>query len=227
MARSVVMLVEDDRDMRGVLQVALQEHGYDVVAAANGTQALNKFREAPPHLMILDLGLPDIDGVDVAVNVRKKYELPIIVLSARGDEEQQIKALDAGANDFVTKPFREGELMARVRAALRSGARTREYGELEVGDVRMDTVARRVYVKDEEVTLTPIEFKLLHLLLCEGGRVVTHRELLCQVWGQHCSDQVQYLRVFMRQLRSKIEEDAAQPRRLVTVLGVGYRLSHY
>jgi two-component system KDP operon response regulator KdpE len=117
--------------------------------------------------------------------------------------------------------------MARVRAALRSGARPKEYGELEVGDVRMDTVARRVYVRDEEVTLTPTEFKLLHLLLCESGRVVTHRELLCQVWGPHCSDHVQYLRVFMRQLRTKIEQDAARPRRLVTVLGIGYRLSHY
>jgi two-component system KDP operon response regulator KdpE len=226
MSRSVVLLVEDDHEMRGVLKTALQDRGYEVVAAASGTQALNTFREAPPHLMILDLGLPDIDGVDVAARVRKRYELPIIVLSARGDEEQQIKALDAGANDFVTKPFREGELMARVRAALRNGPKARELGELVVGDVRMDTMARRVFVGEKEVTLTPTELKLLHLLLCEGGRVVTHRELLCQVWGAHAAEEVQYLRVFMRQLRAKIEEDASRPRRLVTVLGIGYRLAH-
>ena len=226
-SRPVVLLVEDDRDMRNVLQVALHGRGYEVVEAANGTQALAKFREAPPNLMILDLGLPDIDGVDVALNVRQRYELPIIVLSARGEEDQQVRALDAGANDYVTKPFREGELMARVRAALRYGPRAREYGELEVGDVRMDTVGRRVYVKDVEVQLTPTEFKLLHLLLCEGGRVVTHRQLLCGVWGASCSNEVQYLRVYMRQLRTKIEDNAARPRRIVTVLGVGYRLAHY
>jgi two-component system KDP operon response regulator KdpE len=226
MSSSVVLLVEDDRDMRRVLQVALRGRGYEVVAAANGTQALNSVQEAPPHLMILDLGLPDIDGVDVAANVRKKHELPIIVLSARGEEEQQIKALDAGANDFVTKPFREGELMARVRAALRHAPRAQEQRELEVGDIRMDTVSRQVFVKDEEVALTPIEFKLLQLLLCEGGRVLRHRDLLCQVWGPQCAEEVQYLRVFMRQLRAKIEDDAARPRRLVTVLGVGYRLAH-
>jgi two-component system KDP operon response regulator KdpE len=226
MSSSVVLLVEDDRDMRRVLQVALRGRGYEVVTAANGTQALNSVQEAPPHLMILDLGLPDIDGVDVATNVRKKHELPIIVLSARGEEEQQIKALDAGANDYVTKPFREGELMARVRAALRHAPRAQEQRELEVGDIRMDTVSRQVFVKDEEVALTPIEFKLLQLLLCEGGRVLRHRDLLRQVWGPQCSDEVQYLRVFMRQLRAKIEDDAARPRRLVTVLGVGYRLAH-
>jgi two-component system, OmpR family, KDP operon response regulator KdpE len=223
--RPVVLLVEDDRDMRNVLHVALQARGYDVMVAGSGAQALAKFREAPPNLMILDLGLPDMDGVDVALNVRRRYELPIIVLSARGEEEQQVKALDAGANDYVTKPFREGELMARVRAALRFAPRSREYGEIEVGDIRMDTVERQAFVKDVEVNLTPTEFKLLHLLLCEGGRIVTHRQLLRQVWGPNCDNEVQYLRVYMRQLRGKVEEDGARPRRILTALGVGYRVS--
>jgi two-component system KDP operon response regulator KdpE len=220
----MVLLVEDDRDMRKVLRVALAGRGYDVVEAATGAQAMLKFREAPPNVMILDLGLPDMDGVEVAAYVRRQHDLPIIVLSARGEEEHHIKALDAGANDYVTKPFREGELMARVRAALRYGPRKREYRELEMGDVRMDTVGRKVFVNHVEVDLTPTEFKLLHVLLCEGGRVVTHRQLLSEVWGASHSAEVQYLRVFMRQLRAKIEDDASQPRRIVTALGVGYRL---
>jgi two-component system KDP operon response regulator KdpE len=225
MSRPVVLLVEDDRDMRNVLRIALRGRGYDVVEAATGSQAMAKFREATPNVMILDLGLPDVDGVDVALNVRREHDLPIIVLSARGEEEQQIRALDAGANDYVTKPFREGELMARVRAALRYGPTGREYRELEVGDVRMDAVERRVFVKQVEVELTPTEFKLLHLLLREGGRVVTHRQLLCEVWGPSCSNEVQYLRVFMRQLRAKIEDNASRPKRIVTALGVGYRVA--
>lgn len=225
MGRPVVLLVEDDRNMRSILSIALHGRGYEVLEAATGAQALAKLREAAPHLVILDLGLPDMDGVEFAENVRRVHEMPIIVLSARAQEEQQIKALDAGANDYVTKPFREGELMARVRAALRHGPRAREYRELEVGDIRMDMVARRVLVKDAEVELTPIEFKLLHVLVSEEGRVVTHSQLLSEVWGPNAKDEVQYLRVYMRQLRTKIEEDAARPKRILTALGVGYRVA--
>jgi len=220
----VVLVVEDDRDMRSALGVALRGRGYDVVEASTGSQALAKFREAPPNLMILDLGLPDIDGIDVTLRVRHEHELPIIVLSARSEEEQQVRALDAGANDFVSKPFREGELMARVRAALRYAPRAREYGEIEVGDIRMDTVRRRAFVNDVEVELTPTEFKLLHVLISEAGRVVTHQQLLTEVWGASCKNEVQYLRVYMRQLRTKVEENATRPKRIMTVLGVGYRV---
>jgi two-component system, OmpR family, KDP operon response regulator KdpE len=223
--RPVVLLVEDDREMRGVLGVALRGRGYDVIEAATGRQALAKLREAPPNLMILDLGLPDIDGVDVATQVRHEHQLPIIILSARGEEAQQIKALDAGANDFVTKPFREGELMARVRAALRYAPSGRDLGEVEVGDIRMDTVQRQVYVNDVEIELTPTEFKLLHVLLSEAGRVVTHQHLLSEVWGPSHENEVQYLRVYMRQLRAKIEENASRPKRILTALGVGYRVA--
>jgi two-component system KDP operon response regulator KdpE len=224
MARPVVLLVEDDRDMRNVLCVALQGRGYDVVAAASGWQALAKLRQAPADVMILDLGLPDMDGVLVASSVRQHHVLPIIVLSARRDEGQQVLAFDAGANDYVTKPFREAELMARVRAALRYGQSAREYTELKVGDIRMDTVDRRVFLQDVEIPLSPIEFKLLRLLLSESGGVVTHGRLLREVWGPESRNELQYLRVYMRQLRVKVEEDAARPKRILTALGVGYRL---
>jgi len=221
-SRPVVLLVEDDRDMRGVLRLALRGRGYDVVEASNGSQALTKLREAPPSLMILDLGLPDIDGIDVTLMVRHRYELPIIVLSGCSEESQQIRALDAGANDYVTKPFREGELMARVRTALRYGARTRAQDTLEVGNLRMDTLGRRLFVEGVEIVLSPTEFKLLHVLVSQVGRVVLHGQLLAEVWGADCKE-IQYLRVYMRQLRSKLEGDPARPRRLLTVLGVGYR----
>ena len=160
----------------------------------------------------------------MVVNLRRQHHFPIIALSARHEEEHQVRVLDAGADGYVTKPFREGELMARVRAALRH-ARGREYHELEIGDLRMDTVDHRVFLKNVEVKLTPIEFKLLHALLCESGRVVTHEQLLGKVWGPNYTNQVQYLRVFMRQLRVKLEEDAARPERILTALGVGYRLA--
>src|ERR1700743_948869 len=169
-SRPTVLLVEEDRNLRSGLLMALQGRGYEVVEAASGYQALAKTQEAPPHLMLLDLGLPDLDGVDVVVNLRRQHHFPIIALSARHAEEHQVRVLDAGADGYVTKPFREGELMARVRAALRH-ARGREYHELEIGDLRMDTVDHRVFLKNVEVKLTPIEFKLLHALLCESGRV--------------------------------------------------------
>lgn len=224
MPRPAILLVEDELDMRKVLAVAFQSRGYDVVEAATGAQALAKVREALPSVIIVDLGLPDMDGVDIVLDVRRQHGTPIIVLSARGEEYQQINALDAGANDYVTKPFREGELMARVRAALRYGRATRDSPELRVGNIVMDTVKRRVFVGEVEIELTPIEFKLLHLLAMEAGRVVTHRQLLGEVWGPGRVEEVQYLRTYMRQLRAKIEEDASRPTRIMTELGVGYRL---
>ena len=225
-SRPVILVVEDERDMRKVLLVALSSHGYEVVVAESGKQALLKVRDIPPNVLILDLGLPDMDGVQIVSAVRREHELPIIILSARNEEQQQIRALDAGANDYVTTPFREGELMARVRAAVRYGPRVREFRELTVGDIRIDAVRRRVFVKGVEVELTPIEFKLLHLLACEAGQVLTHHKLLREVWGPRRVEEVQYLRVYMKQLREKIEDNPSQPKRIVTALGVGYRLSH-
>jgi len=224
-SRPVVLVVEDDVEMRKVLVLAFQNHGYEVTEAGTGEQALAQVRDAPPSVMTLDLGLPDIHGVELALTIRRKHEFPIIVLSARAEEEQQIQALDAGANDYVTKPFREEELMARVRAALRLGPRVREQRQLALGDIRMDTIGRRVFLKGVEVELTPTEFKLLQILLGEAGRVVTHSQLLSGVWGPSSKNEVQYLRVYMRQLRAKLEENAARPKRLLTALGVGYRVA--
>lgn len=224
MNRPLILVVEDDAVLRGVLIVALRSHGYEVKPAANGQQALNAIEARTPDAIILDLGLPDVDGFEVAAAVRRKHELPIIILSARDEEQHQIRALDGGANDYVTKPFREGELMARLRAALRRPVSFSERRELKVGDIYIDAVQRRVFVADVEVTLTPTEFKLLHLLARESDRVLTHQQLLREVWGSSYVTEVQYLRVYMKQLRSKIEEDPSRPTRIVTALGVGYQL---
>jgi two-component system, OmpR family, KDP operon response regulator KdpE len=224
MTRPLVLVVEDDAQMRGVLRLALESHGYAVVAAENGAKALAAIGARPPDAMILDLGLPDIDGIEITARVREEHNLPIIVLSARGEEEHQIRALDQGANDYVTKPFREGELMARIRAALRRPAAVSDRREIVVGDLRIDPIQRRLFVADVEIGLTPTEFKLLHLLARNLDRVVTRHQLLREVWGPNRIDEVQYLRVYMKQLRQKIERDPAHPTRIVTALGVGYRL---
>jgi two-component system KDP operon response regulator KdpE len=219
-----VLVVEDDACMRGVLTVALRSHGYEVVQAETGHQALAEISARAPDALILDLGLPDMDGIEIAARVRREHALPIIVLSARGEEDQQIRALDEGASDYVTKPFREGELMARIRAALRRQQPPSGRQELVVGDVRVDAVQRRVFVAGSEIALTPIEFNLLHLLARHADRVVTHHHLLREVWGPTRVHEVQYLRVYMKQLRQKLEDDSSRPRRILTALGVGYRL---
>jgi len=225
MSRPTILVVEDEELMRRVLHVALRSQGYDVVEAATGNQALLKVRSANPDAIILDLGLPDMDGVEVASQVREEHATPIIVLSARGEEQHQIRALDAGANDYVTKPFREGELMARIRAALRMANHVPDRNVLRVGDLRMDVMQRRVFLKGTEVTLTPTEFKLLHLLVSEAGRVLSHSHLLREVWGPSHVEELQYLRVYVKQLRQKVEDDPAQPQRLLTTPGVGYRFA--
>jgi len=224
MTRPVVLVVEDDTVMQGVLTLALRNQGYQVVGAGSGRDALNEVSLRPPDAMILDLGLPDLDGFQVAAAVRSRHELPIIVLSARDGEEDQIRALDSGANDYVTKPFREGELMARVRAALRKPVPLSERRELCVADLRIDCLLRTVRVRHVEVTLTPTEFDLLYFLAKNADQVVTHRQLLREVWGTRKSEDVHYLRVYMRQLRQKIEDDPSDPKRIVTALGLGYRL---
>jgi len=177
-----------------------------------------------PDAVILDIGLPDIDGFAVTARIRQGYELPILVLSASSEELQQIRAFDSGANDYVVKPFREGELMARVRAALRRPVPLVERRDLNVGDLRLESTQRRVYLHGAELKLTNTEYDLLHVLARNADRVVTHGQLLLAVWGPERLNAVQYLRVFVRALRDKLEEDPTQPRRITTVLGVGYRL---
>ena len=224
MNRQVILVVEDDPVMRNVLTVALRSHGYDVKAAAHGRDALREIQLRTPDGIIMDVVLPDLDGFEIIKQIRRAHEVPIIVLSASGEERHQVRALDNGANDYVTKPFREGELMARIRAALRRPVALSERRELRVGDLYLDALQRRAYIGDTELQLTPTEFKLLHLLAREHNRVITHQQLLREVWGVDRIDDVQYLRVYMRQLRQKLEKDPARPERLLTALGVGYRL---
>ena len=220
----MLLVVEDDAEMRGVVAYTLRSYGYDVKEAATGADALSQIQARTPDAVILDLGLPDIDGFVVTACIRQAHDFPIIILSARDEEQQQVRALDGGANDYVTKPFREGELMARIRAALRRPVPALERRELNIGDLRIDSAQRRVFVRGAEVTLTRTEFELLDVLARSADRVVTHRQLLRAVWGADHADEVHYLRVYVKLLRAKIERNPASPTRILTTLGVGYRL---
>ena len=224
----LVLIVEDEASMVRLLKAALGSQGFRVVEASSGQEALRQAATRSPDVVVLDLGLPDVDGVEVGRRIREWSAVPIIVLSARGQESDKIKALDAGADDYLTKPFGVGELLARMRVALRHASRvTAGLGEtaFETGDLRVDLAARRVFVRGDEVRLTRNEFNLLATLVKHAGKVVTHRQLLQEVWGPGSTGQSHYLRVYMGQLRHKLEEDAARPRYLVTETGVGYRLA--
>jgi len=223
----LVLVVEDERTMVRLLHAALTSHGYRVVEASSGEEALRQAATRAPDVVVLDLGLPDLDGREVTRRLREWAAVPIGVVSARGQEGDKIKALDAGADDYVTKPFSVGELLARMRVALRHAARTaQEPGEttLSVGGLRIDRWRRQVFVDDVEVRLTPIEYRLLSMLAQHAGRVLTHEHLLRQVWGPGYTQQHHYLRVYMAQLRHKLEQDPSRPRYLLTEPGVGYRL---
>ncbi|MDJ1157323.1 response regulator [Chelatococcus sp. SYSU_G07232] len=221
-----VLVVDDEPQIQRFLKPSLTAAGYEVAAAADGREALRLIATTAPDVVVLDLGLPDMDGKEVIAAVREWSQVPIIVLSARDREAEKIAALDLGADDYVNKPFGIGELMARLRAALRHKAR--EAGETEVfrsGELVVDTVKRLVTRRGERVRLTPKEYDLLHVLTRHAGRVVTHRQLLQAVWGPAHVEDTQYLRVFVGQLRQKIEEDPAEPRLVLTEPGVGYRFA--
>jgi two-component system, OmpR family, KDP operon response regulator KdpE len=221
-----ILVIEDELPMRRVLRTAIGSEGYYVWEAGTKSEGLSAFAKRAPQAILLDLGLPDGDGLEIVSAVRETSEVPIVVISARGEERMQVLALDSGANDYVTKPFREAELLARLRAALRSAAvhTTPHHERLQVGPLRIQPIERRVYVGASEVTLTPTEFSLLHVMARQAGRVVTHRQLLREVWGADYVEDTQYLRVFMRQLRQKLEPNPNKPQLLVTTPGVGYRL---
>lgn len=222
-----ILVIEDEPQMQKLLRMSLTSEGYRVVEASKGQEGIDLARTHNPDLVLLDLGLPDMDGTEVTKALREWSAKPIIVISARGQEEDKIRALDVGADDYLTKPFATGELMARIRVSLR---RTSHAGQekpepsLTVGDLRMDLDKRQVFVGEAEVHLTPNEYKLLTVLMKNAGRVLTHRQLLKEVWGPAYATQTQYLRVYMVQLRHKLETDSARPRYLVTEPGVGYRL---
>jgi len=222
-----VLLIEDEAEIRRFLRASLKSRGFKLIEAVTGEEGLRLASSHQPDLIILDLGLPDMDGLAVAQGIREwTSTIPILILSARGQERDKVAGLDAGADDYVTKPFGIGELLARMRVALRHAARagSQEEPVFEVGDLRVDLGRRRVLAHGEEIHLTPIEYKLLATLVRYAGKVVTHRQLLREVWGPAYEHQTHYLRVFMQQLRNKIEAVPAQPRYLRTEPGVGYRL---
>jgi two-component system KDP operon response regulator KdpE len=224
----LILVIEDEAPLRRLLRTALAAEGYRVAEAETGAQAVRMAAQQPPDLVMLDLGLPDIDGQEVLRQLREWLQSPIIILSARDQEQQKVAALDSGADDFVAKPFHTGELLARLRVALRHAARVgteRESSTFLCGELKVDLAARRVFVRDAEVHLTPIEYKLLTTLVRNAGKVLTHRHLLKEVWGPDQTRETHYLRVFMANLRRKIESDPAQPRYLLTEQGVGYRLA--
>lgn len=222
-----LLVVEDEPEIRRFLRASLGSHGYRVVEAECGAEALRRSSESPPDLVLLDLGLPDIDGLEVIRQMRAWLTAPIIVVSARGREAEKVCALDAGADDYLTKPFGVEELLARIRVALRHAAGGMEAGEtvFAVDGLRVDQARRQVFVGDKEVHLTPIEYRLLTTLVKHAGKVITHRQLLKEVWGPDSVFETHYLRVYMAHLRRKIEPEPARPRVLLTEPGIGYRLA--
>ena len=223
----LVLVIEDEAPLRRYLRTTLQSHGYRVEEAATGTEGKATILRTSPDLVLLDLGLPDGDGLDLARELREWTKVPIIVVSARGREEDKIQALDLGADDYLTKPFATGELLARIRVVLRHSAEVAGVTldpVFEIGPLRVDFSSREVTVDGVPVHLSPNEFSLLAVLVRHAGKVLTHRQLLREVWGGMPAAQPTYLRVYMAGLRKKLESDPARPRLLMTEPGVGYRL---
>jgi len=222
--RPTILVVDDEPQILRVMRASLPARGYEVRTASSGAEAIDEIRKQPPDLMILDLMMPGISGLEVCRQVRAFSNLPIIVLSAKGSESDKVAALDLGADDYVTKPFGMDELMARVRAVLRRlSDADPQTGEISVGDVVINSDERRVIIAGREIKLTPKEFDLFKYLVSNAGKVVTHRALFQAVWGGQAGEPAEYLRVFINQLRRKIEPDPQHPRYIVTDPWVGYR----
>lgn len=222
-----VLVIEDEPEIRRFLRASLAAHRFVVAEASNGREGILQATSQPPDIVILDLGLPDISGFDVIQQLRGWSSVPIIVLSARGQEADKVAALDQGADDYLTKPFAVGELMARLRVALRHRAQRDESAAshtFDSGELHVDLARRQVLVAGKEIHLTPTEYRLLTTLTQHAGKVLTHRQLLKEVWGPDCTHETHYLRVYVNQLRQKLGDDAARPTILVTEPGVGYRL---
>jgi two-component system, OmpR family, KDP operon response regulator KdpE len=223
---ATIVIIEDEPQIRRFLRRTLEVQGYRIAESETGRQGLIEAATQKPELVILDLGLPDMDGVEVVRQLRGWSAIPVIVLSARSQEADKIAALDAGADDYLTKPFGVGELLARMRVALRHAAAKSiesDAHEIIVDELRIDLLHRQVTVAGKEVHLTPIEYRLLSVLARNAGKVLTHRQLLNEVWGPSHVEETHYLRIYMGQLRQKLESDPTMPRHLVTETGVGYR----
>ncbi len=220
-----VLIVDDEPQIRRFLRASLQAHDYEVIEAESGKEGIKACTVQKPDLLILDLGLPDMDGLDVVKSVREWSTIPIIILSIRSDDPDKIEALDRGANDYVTKPFSMGELLARMRVALRQGRTEGDAGPVvAAGEIAIDLSKRLVTVGGTPVKLSRKEYDLLKILASHPDKVITHQQLLQEVWGQAYVEETQYLRVYIGQLRQKLERDPAAPKRLITEPGVGYRL---
>ena len=227
MSSPVAVIIEDEPQIRRFVRSALEAEGWQVHEAGTAQRGLTEAGTRKPDLLVLDLGLPDGDGLELVRQIRQSQALPILILSARHQEAQKIQALDAGADDYLVKPFSVGELLARMRVALRhrGTALLAAVTQHELDDLRVDLDTRRVQRAGETLHLTPTEYKLLARLVRSAGRVVTHRQLLADVWGPEYTEHTHYLRLYMAQLRAKIERDPAEPRHLLTETGVGYRLA--
>jgi two-component system, OmpR family, KDP operon response regulator KdpE len=226
-ANPVIVVIEDDPAIRLFLRTGLGTHGFKVFEADRGRQGIVEAGVRKPDLIILDLGLPDMNGVDVIKTIREWSAMPIIILSARSTEQHKIDALDAGADDYLTKPFGLGELLARIRVAMRHSVSSPEQDQSGVftsGELKVDLLKRQIFIGDREVHLTPIQYRLLTVLIKNAGKVLTHQYLLKEVWGPSYRDNSHYLRIYMSQLRQKLEIDPAQPQYLLTESGIGYRL---
>src|ERR1019366_5008731 len=222
--KPLVLVIDDEKQMRRLLRVYLEANGYRVSEAATGQEGIAEAAQHPPDMVILDLGLPDMEGVAVLKRLREWSRVPVVVLSVRDHEEDKIAALDAGADDYVTKPFSSGELLARLRVAQRHAAPTSETTVFRSGQLEVDLAARVVKLKGKEVKLTATEYSLLRLFVQHAGKVLTHRQILRDVWGPNSLEQTHYLRVYIAHLRDKLEANPAQPELIITEPAVGYRL---
>jgi two-component system KDP operon response regulator KdpE len=220
-----ILVIDDEIQIRKLLEISLEANDYKVYFAVNGKEGITTAANHQPDLILLDLGLPDEDGQDVLVKLREWYHNPIIILTVKSAEEEIVKALDNGANDYLTKPFRTQELLARIRTALRSNSSSVIESVISFGNIAVDFASRVVKVNNEIIKFTATEYNLLILLIKNDGRVLTHQYILKEIWGQSYSEQTQYLRVFVAQLRKKIEEDPNRPKFIITESGVGYRFN--
>ena len=222
--KQVALIIDDELQIRRLLRVCLEAKGYEVIEAATGQEGINQAAQYPPQVVLLDLGLPDMDGVAVLKRLREWTQVPVVVLSVRDREDDKISALDNGADDYVTKPFSTGELLARLRVAQRHAQPVPEDAIFHSGDLEIDLAGRIVTLKGTRVKLTATEYSLLRFFAQHAGKVLTHRQLLREVWGPNYTEQTHYLRVYMTHLREKLELDPSKPTLLITEPGVGYRL---